>query len=68
MEQLNDPVKKYPTTINGKTFVIGRDAIVWDKIEHTYPSSNTMIIRLLGGDGSALFEREYCSPGGGFFL
>lgn len=61
-------MKKHPTTINGKTFMIGHDMIVWDKIDHPYPYANTMIMRLVGKDGSSLFEREYYSPGGGFFL
>jgi len=68
MDQLQETTKKYPTTINGKTFMISHDMIVWDKIEHFYPYANTMIMRLVGKDGSILFEREYYSPGGGFFL
>ena len=68
MDQLQDATKKYPVTINGKTFTIGHETIVWDKIEHTYPYANTMIMRLVARDGSVLFEREYYSPGGGFFL
>ena len=68
MDQLQQATKKYPTTINGKTFMISHDMIIWDKIEHSYPYTNTMIMRLIGKDGSTLFEREYYSPGGGFFL
>jgi L-serine dehydratase len=68
MDQLQDAAKKYPARINGKTFMISHDMIIWDKIEHTYPYANTMIMRLVGKDGSTLFEREYYSPGGGFFL
>jgi L-serine dehydratase len=68
MDRLRDATKKYPANINGKTFMISHDMIIWDKIEHSYPYANTMIMRLVGKDGSALFEREYYSPGGGFFL
>ena len=68
MDRLQDATTKYPVTINGKTFTIGHDTIVWDKIEHAYPYANTMIMRLNGKDGSVLLEREYYSPGGGFFL
>ena len=68
MDLLQDETKQYPATINGNTFMISHDMIVWDKIEHSYPYANTMIIRLAGKDGSTLFEREYYSPGGGFFL
>ncbi len=68
MDQLQDTNKKYPLTINGKTFMISHDMIVWDKIEHSYPYANTMIMRLIGKDGSTLLDKEYYSPGGGFFL
>ncbi|MDO8956788.1 MAG: L-serine ammonia-lyase [Deltaproteobacteria bacterium] len=67
MDELQDTTKKYTTTIKGKTFELSKDTIVWDKIEHNYPFTNTMIMRLVGKDGSSLFEREYYSPGGGFF-
>jgi len=68
MEQLGDEAKKFPTLINGKTFMIGHEMIIWGKIEHSYPYANTMIMRLVGADGSTLLEREYYSPGGGFIL
>lgn len=68
MDQLQEATKKYPAKINGKTFMISHDMIIWDKIEHSYPYANTMIMRLVGKDGSILCEREYYSPGGGFFL
>ncbi len=67
MDELQDTTKKYTTVINGKSFVLGKDTLVWDKIEHNYPFTNTLIMRLIGKDGSVLFEREYYSPGGGFF-
>ncbi|MCX8110882.1 MAG: L-serine ammonia-lyase [Syntrophorhabdaceae bacterium] len=67
MDELQDTTKKYTTTIQGKTFEVSHDIIVWDKIEHNYPFSNTMIMRLIGKNGETLFEREYYSTGGGFF-
>ncbi|MCX8021542.1 MAG: L-serine ammonia-lyase [Syntrophorhabdaceae bacterium] len=67
MDELQDTTKRYTTTIGGKTFVLGRDIIVWDKVEHNYPYSNTMIMRLIGKNGETLFEREYYSTGGGFY-
>ncbi len=67
MDALQDTSVKYTTTINGKSFELSKDTIIWDKIEHSYPFTNTMIMRLVGKDGTTLFEREYYSPGGGFF-
>ena len=67
MDELADTTRKYKTSINGKTFEIGMDTIVWDKVEHNYPYTNTMVMRLVGKDGSTILEREYYSPGGGFF-
>jgi L-serine dehydratase, iron-sulfur-dependent, single chain form len=41
--------------------------IIYDAIEHGYPCSNTLLIRLLGAEhGAPLLEREYYSLGGGF--
>ena len=67
MDELQDTSRRYMTTIGGKTFVVSKDTIVWDKIEHNYPFTNTMIMRLVGKDRATLFEREYYSTGGGFF-
>jgi L-serine dehydratase len=67
MDELQDITKKYTTTINGKTFELSKDTIVWDQIEHHYHFNNTMIMRLVGKGGATLFEREYYSTGGGFF-
>lgn len=67
MDELADTSRKYKTTINGKTFEIGSHTIVWDKVDHDYPHTNTVIMRLVGKDGSLILEREYYSPGGGFF-
>jgi L-serine dehydratase len=67
MDALEDTSKKYTITIKGKTFEVGKDTFVWDKVEHSYPYSDTMFMSLLGKDGTAIFEREYYSTGGGFF-
>ena len=67
MDKLGDTGKKHATTVNGKTLQVSGDTIVWDAVEHDYPYSNTMILRLVGKDGSTVFEREYYSTGGGFF-
>jgi L-serine dehydratase len=67
MDGLADESKRRLTEIGGKTFILGKDTIVWDKVEHGGPFSNTLILRVIGKDGEILFEREYYSPGGGFF-
>ncbi len=40
--------------------------VVFDAIEHSFPCSNTLIIRLTGADAAPMFERQYASLGGGF--
>ncbi|MDH5202584.1 MAG: L-serine ammonia-lyase, partial [Nitrospirota bacterium] len=66
MDELQDTTRRYTTRISGKTFEVSKNIILWDKIEHNYPFVNTMIMRLVGKDGTTLFEREYYSTGGGF--
>ena len=67
MEELADEKKTYTTTINGVKFTIGRSTIVWDKVEHTFPFANTLVMQLVDGGGTVIFSREYYSTGGGFF-
>lgn len=67
MDQLEDTRRSYTTQIGSKTFILDQNTIVWDQVKHTYPFSNTLIMRLMGPDATVLFEREYYSPGGGFF-
>ncbi len=66
MEDLGDTSRTYTMAIAGRSFQIGASTIVWDKVQHTFPFTNTMVMRLMG-DGTVLFEREYYSTGGGFF-
>ena len=67
MEELADEKKTYTLTIRGVEFTIGRDMIVWDKVEHHYPFANTLVMKLVDDSGTELFSREYYSTGGGFF-
>ncbi len=68
MDALEDQSRVFPSTIGHQEFQVSGDkTIVWDAVEHSYPFSNTLVMRLMGADGSVLFEREYYSPGGGFF-
>lgn len=67
MDALADEKAVFPTVIGGKAFRIAHSVVVWDAVEHSYPFSNTLVMRLVDAKGAALFEREYYSPGGGFF-
>lgn len=67
MDELADSTHLYSTVINGKSFDLGAGTIVWDKVEHGYPFTNTVIMRLVDKNGTTLMEREYYSTGGGFF-
>ncbi len=42
------------------------ETIINDRIEHTYPYSNTMVCELRNADGAVLFSKTYYSVGGGF--
>lgn len=52
--------------LDGRGLPLDRRSIVFDALEHAHPFSNTMVFRLLGRDGEALFERVCHSVGGGF--
>lgn len=67
MDELQDPTRRYTALIGGRPFEVSTGMIIWDKVAHNYPFTNTMIMRLVGKDGTTLFEREYYSTGGGFF-
>jgi len=67
MDSLADESRLHPTTVADKTFSLGKNTIIWDRVEHSYPFSNTLIMQLVGKDGAVLASREYYSTGGGFF-
>ncbi|MBU1042577.1 MAG: L-serine ammonia-lyase [Proteobacteria bacterium] len=68
MDSLADPKATFSTTIGGRSFSVSQATLVWDAVEHSFPFSNTLVMRLLDAGGKPLLEREYYSPGGGFFL
>jgi L-serine dehydratase len=68
MDSLADQNAVFQTSIGGRPFSISQHLLVWDAIEHGFPYSNTLVMSLLDSQGKALFQREYYSPGGGFFL
>jgi len=49
-----------------RTFPLAVTDICFDRVQHDFPFSNTLVIRLSDPAGAALFEREYYSVGGGF--
>lgn len=67
MDSLADPKGVFPTQVGGKNFAISHDIVIWDAVEHRFPFSNTLVMRLVDNAGQPVFEREYYSPGGGFF-
>jgi L-serine dehydratase len=67
MDALADETRTHTATIGGKPFTVGRHTLAWDKIEHDYPFSNTLVMQLMTAQGTALVSREYYSTGGGFF-
>ena len=68
MDGLADANKIHSVVIAGKPFTLSLSkTIVWDRIKHDYPFSNTLVMRLLDAKGSPVAQREYYSTGGGFF-
>jgi L-serine dehydratase len=59
------PNDSYSIELDNKTIALSGKDIIFDKVLHDYPFSNTLLIRLMEGK-DVLFEREYYSLGGGF--
>lgn len=55
----------FPVDIGPKILHVSDKNIIFDKLQHNFPCSNTMIIRLIGGN-RVILEKEYYSVGGGF--
>ena len=55
-----------PIVIGNKAFHIAVKDVIYDKVQHDFPFSNTLVIRLLEKDARRIFEKEYYSVGGGF--
>ncbi|MFH1981918.1 MAG: L-serine ammonia-lyase [Pseudomonadota bacterium] len=62
---LRDARASYRVRVGDVTVDMTGADIVFDRVVHDFPFSNTLVIRLCG-DGGSLFEREYYSVGGGF--
>ena len=54
-----------PVIIGDKAFHIAVKDVIYDKVQHDFPFSNTLVIRLLDKDTVTIFEKEYYSVGGG---
>ena len=57
MDELEDTTRKYTTTIQGKSFELSAETIVWDKVEHDFPYANTLVMRLIGESEEVLRAR-----------
>jgi L-serine dehydratase len=55
-----------PVYLGSRLLHMAVNDVIYDKIEHDFPFSNTLVIRLLEKAGSVVFEKEYYSVGGGF--
>lgn len=60
-----NPNAVYQLRVGKKDIPVSDRQIIFDKVEHGYPFSNTIMMRLLGDKG-VLLEKEYYSIGGGF--
>ena len=68
MKILKDESRQHEVVISGKKIAISHGGtIVWDDIDHNYPFQNTLVMRFVDENGTALVQREYYSTGGGFF-
>lgn len=62
-----DPLAERFVDLGAVRLAVNANSVVFDAIEHDFPCSNTMIIRLGRRQGGApVLEREYASLGGGF--
>ena len=55
-----------PITIGDKPFHLAVKDVIYDVVQHDFPFSNTLVIRLLDKRATPVFEKEYYSVGGGF--
>lgn len=62
------PRNRLSLDLGPKSLELGAGNVVFGPVEHDFPCNNTLVIRLLGPEGSAtpLAQRVYCSAGGGF--
>ncbi len=63
--QLLSGDESYNFKLGSVSFSIGHESIVFDEINHDFPFSNTIIMRLYSRERIA-YEKEYYSIGGGF--
>ena len=60
------PEERRTISVGPFRFVPGVETVINDRIEHTFPYSNTMICELRGEGGAVLHGKTYYSVGGGF--
>ena len=62
MDELGDTGRIHTMTVAGRSFQIGASTVVWDKVQHSFPFTNTMIMRLVGENSAALFSESTIRP------
>ncbi|WP_245395480.1 L-serine ammonia-lyase [Anthocerotibacter panamensis] len=62
---LKRPEDRYSLQVRGRVIPLSAADIHFERGQHPFPFSNTLILRLLARDG-VLWEEEYYSIGGGF--
>ncbi|WP_461208714.1 L-serine ammonia-lyase [Desulfocurvus sp. DL9XJH121] len=62
---LATPGQSWPLPVEGCGLALGAKTVVFGKVRHKFPYSNTLVLALRA-DGEALLELEYYSTGGGF--
>lgn len=55
-----------PIVIGDKAFPMAVTDVIFDRVQHEFPFSNTLRIQLLDRAENSVFEKEYYSVGGGF--
>jgi len=55
-----------PINIGNRAFHMAVKDVIYDSVQHDFPFSNTLVIRLQGKEARTIFEKEYYSVGGGF--
>jgi len=63
---MQDETTPQTVTIGNSTLQMAVSDVVFDNIQHEFPFSNTLVIRLLDASGTIILEKEYYSVGGGF--
>ena len=67
LKLLREPATAYPVAVGERRFLVGNQEIHFERVRYDSPYHNTLVLRLVGAEGT-LYEEEYYSIGGGFIL